>query len=87
MVRTISDDFFKQKNRYVYFQFVMKNLGKFEVMLMAITLTKSRYRHMDFLPAVAGDSHVIVIKNDLEHDYDFDMYIQVHDGITFLEIS
>ena len=67
--------------------FVMKNLGKFEVMLMAITLTKSRYRHMDFLPAVAGDSHVIVIKNDLEHDYDFTMYIQVHNGITFLKIS
>ena len=55
----------------------MKNLGKFEVMLMAITLTKSRYRHMDFLPAVAGDGHVIVIKNNLEHDYDFTMYIQV----------
>ena len=61
----------------------MKNLGKFEVMLMAITLTKSRYRHMDFLPAVAGDSHVIVIKNDLEHDYDFTMYIQVLIVVTY----
>ena len=67
--------FYKKIGMFIYF--VMKNLGKFEVMLMAITLTKSRYRHMDFLPAVAGDSHVIVIKNDLEHDYDFTMYIQV----------
>ena len=77
MVRTINDDFFKTKKIGMFIFFVMKNLGKFEVMLMAITLTKSRYRHMDFLPAVAGDSHVIVIKNDLEHDYDFTMYIQV----------
>ena len=69
--------FLKRKKIGMFIFFVMKNLGKFEVMLMAITLTKSRYRHMDFLPAVAGDSHVIVIKNDLEHDYDFTMYIQV----------
>ena len=55
----------------------MKNLGKFEVMLMAVTITKSRYQHIDFLPALAGDRHVVVIKNDLEQVYDFSMYIQV----------
>ena len=37
---------------------------------MAMTVTPTRFKHVQFLHPIAGDKHVIVIRNDLDSRFD-----------------
>ena len=49
---------------------VLLILVDFEVILMAMTVTPTRFKHVQFLHPIAGDKHVIVIRNDLDSRFD-----------------
>ena len=50
--------------------------GKFEVLASAMIRTPERNNYLQFLHPISGDRHAIVVKNDFDSEFDFEMFLQ-----------
>ena len=50
--------------------------GKFEILASAMIRTPERDNYLQFLHPISGDRHAIVVKNDFDNEFDFEMFLQ-----------
>ena len=50
--------------------------GKFEVLASAMIRTPERDNYLQFLHPISADKHAIVVKNDFDSEFDFEMFLQ-----------